>query len=142
MIATEPMLGVHTSKTAKLYVITGPAGAYFNTFAPVSLLADPQYIRASKGGVGEFKMGCNYAPTLKLGEIAEKKGCHQVLWLVGPEHYITEVGAMNFFMYWKNEQGEDELITASLDNGKQRVTVSSLLQQIQFLRCWSSDAPF
>ncbi|EPB79008.1 branched-chain-amino-acid transaminase [Ancylostoma ceylanicum] len=117
IIATEPMLGVHTSKTAKLFVITGPAGAYFNTFAPVSLLADPQYIRAAKGGVGAFKMGCNYAPTLKLGEVAKEKGCHQVLWLAGPEHHVTEAGAMNVFLFWKNEQGEDELITASLESG-------------------------
>ncbi|KAL6733192.1 hypothetical protein Aduo_003859 [Ancylostoma duodenale] len=84
---------------------------------PVSLLADPQYIRAAKGGVGAFKMGCNYAPTLMLGEVAKQKGCHQVLWLAGPEQYVTEVGAMNVFMYWKNERGEDELITASLDSG-------------------------
>ncbi|VDM77377.1 unnamed protein product [Strongylus vulgaris] len=62
-------------------------------------------------------MGCNYAPTLKLGEIAKQKGCHQVLWLSGPEHYVTEVGAMNFMVFWKNEKGEDELITASLESG-------------------------
>ncbi|CAJ0608391.1 unnamed protein product [Cylicocyclus nassatus] len=117
IIGTEPMLGVHVSSTAKLFVIIGPAGAYFDTFDPVTLLADPRYVRAAKGGVGEYKMGCNYAPTLMLGGVAKEKGCHQVLWLAGPEHYVTEVGAMNFFMYWKNEQGEDELITASLESG-------------------------
>ncbi|CAJ0608390.1 unnamed protein product [Cylicocyclus nassatus] len=117
MIATDTVLGLHVSPTAKLFVIIGPAGAYFDTFDPVTLLADPRYIRAAKGGVGAFKMGCNYAPTLMLGGLAKEKGCHQVLWLAGPEHYVTEVGAMNFFMFWKNEQGEDELITASLESG-------------------------
>jgi branched-chain amino acid aminotransferase len=29
--------------------------------------------------------------------------------------YVTEVGAMNFLVFWKNEKGEDELITAPLD---------------------------
>jgi len=29
--------------------------------------------------------------------------------------YVTEVGTMNFFLFWKNEQGEDELITPPLD---------------------------
>jgi len=28
---------------------------------------------------------------------------------------VTEVGTMNFFCFWKNEQGEDELITPPLD---------------------------
>ena len=29
--------------------------------------------------------------------------------------YVTEVGTMNFFVFWKNEKGEDELITPPLD---------------------------
>jgi len=29
--------------------------------------------------------------------------------------YVTEVGTMNIFAFWKNEQGEDELITPPLD---------------------------
>lgn len=28
---------------------------------------------------------------------------------------MTEVGSMNFFVFWKNEKGEDELITPPLD---------------------------
>ena len=43
----------------------------------------------------------------------ELHGCDQVLWLL--HDYVTEVGTMNFFMFWKNEQGEDELITPPLD---------------------------
>ncbi|ETN82535.1 branched-chain-amino-acid transaminase [Necator americanus] len=117
LIGTEPSLSVTLSNEAKLFVITGPAGAYFDTFDPVSLLADPQYVRAAKGGVGAFKLGCNYAPTMKIAGDALKKGCKQVLWLAGPEQHITEVGAMNVFMYWKNEEGENELITASLETG-------------------------
>jgi len=31
------------------------------------------------------------------------------------EDYITEVGTMNQFLFWKNEKGEDELITSPLD---------------------------
>lgn len=36
---------------------------------------------------------------------AAAKGCQQVLWLFGEEEQITEVGAMNLFMFWTNEQG-------------------------------------
>ncbi|KJH43432.1 aminotransferase, class IV [Dictyocaulus viviparus] len=134
IIGTDPKLGVSPSQQAKLFVITGP---------PISLFADAQYIRAAKGGVGAFKMGCNYAPTMHVGVQAIKKGCHQVLWLYGAKHYacclslvfpnlevkvpatylidffhVTEAGAMNIFMYWKNEYGEDELITPSIESGK------------------------
>ena len=39
----------------------------------------------------------------------------QVLWLHGPNQEVTEVGAMNFFVYWTNEEGEKELITSPLN---------------------------
>ena len=48
-------------------------------------------------------------------EAIRNHGCDQVLWLIGDDHRVTESGAMNFFVYWKNNQGENELITAPLD---------------------------
>lgn len=36
---------------------------------------------------------------------ALKRGCQQVLWLYGPDEQITEVGTMNLFIYWTNENG-------------------------------------
>lgn len=36
-----------------------------------------------------------------------------MLWLL--HDYVTEVGTMNFFVFWKNEDGVDELITPPLD---------------------------
>lgn len=36
---------------------------------------------------------------------AAKLGHQQVLWLFGPNHELTEVGAMNIFMVHINEQG-------------------------------------
>lgn len=36
---------------------------------------------------------------------AAKLGHHQVLWLFGPNHELTEVGAMNIFIVYVNEQG-------------------------------------
>uniref|UniRef100_A0A0K0E4J9 Branched-chain-amino-acid aminotransferase n=1 Tax=Strongyloides stercoralis TaxID=6248 RepID=A0A0K0E4J9_STRER len=118
LIGTEGTLGVADSSKAKLFVITGPAGAYYPTgFKPVSLLADSKYIRAFPGGVGQYKMGCNYAPTVMVGKKATDMGCQQVLWLYGENEDITEVGTMNLFVYWKNEEGEDELITPSLSRG-------------------------
>lgn len=55
----QPSLGVSRPGKAMIFVITGPVGPYFATgsFNPVSLLADPSFVRAWQGGVGAFKMG-------------------------------------------------------------------------------------
>jgi len=56
----------------------------------------------------------NYAPTLIVcREGVEKHGCDQVLWLL--HDFVTEVGTMNIFVFWKNKKGERELITPPLD---------------------------
>uniref|UniRef100_A0A3P9P5B3 Branched-chain-amino-acid aminotransferase n=1 Tax=Poecilia reticulata TaxID=8081 RepID=A0A3P9P5B3_POERE len=116
-IGTEPSLGVSRAGKALIFVIIGPVGPYFATgsFNPVSLLADPAFVRAWKGGVGEFKMGGNYGPTIAVQTEALKQGCQQVLWLYGPDEEITEVGTMNLFIYWTNTKGEKELVTPPLD---------------------------
>ncbi|CAL9692853.1 unnamed protein product [Knipowitschia caucasica] len=116
-IGTEPSLGVSRAGRAMIFVIVGPVGPYFATgsFNPVSLLADPAFVRAWKGGVGAYKMGGNYGPTIAVQSEALKRGCQQVLWLYGPQEEITEVGTMNMFIYWRNQSGEKELVTPPLD---------------------------
>ncbi|XP_075047191.1 branched-chain-amino-acid aminotransferase, cytosolic-like [Mixophyes fleayi] len=115
-IGTEPSLGVTKSNHALLFIIVGPVGPYFAVggFSPVSLLADPKYVRAWTGGVGNYKLGGNYGPTIFVQHEATQVGCQQVLWLYGDDHQVTEAGTMNFFMYWINEQGEKELLTPPL----------------------------
>jgi branched-chain amino acid aminotransferase len=44
-------------------------------------------------------------------------GYQQILWLFGPDHQVTEVGTMNCFIYWTNEQDELELVTPALTDG-------------------------
>lgn len=116
-IGIEPSLGVSRAGEAMIFVIVGPVGPYFATgsFNPVSLLADPSFVRAWKGGVGAYKMGGNYGPTIAVQNEAVKRGCQQVLWLYGEQEEITEVGTMNLFIYWTNENGERELFTPPLD---------------------------
>lgn len=107
LMGTDNHLGVSPPTEAKLFVITGPVGPYYPTgFKPVSLLADPKYVRAWKGGCGSFKMGCNYAPTILIqSKAAKEHNCQQILWLYGEEEQLTEVGTMNIFMMWENEKG-------------------------------------
>ncbi|CRK96718.1 CLUMA_CG010038, isoform A [Clunio marinus] len=118
LIGIEPTLGVASSDSALLYTILSPVGGYFTAGATsmgVSLLADPRYTRAWPGGVGDRKMGSNYAPTIQIQKEATAQGLQQVLWLYGEDHQVTEVGTMNFFMLMVNEQGERELITPPLN---------------------------
>ncbi|EDV38501.1 uncharacterized protein Dana_GF19410 [Drosophila ananassae] len=116
LIGIDPTLGVASSDSALLYTILSPVGSYFKTGSSgaVSLLADPSYVRAWPGGVGNRKMGSNYAPTINVQKEAAAKGLQQVLWLYGEEHQLTEVGTMNIFMFYVNDQGEQELITPPL----------------------------
>ncbi|KAJ3373559.1 branched-chain-amino-acid aminotransferase [Allomyces arbusculus] len=116
MIATQPSLGVGPSSRAMLFVIASPVGPYFKSgFTAVSLLAQSSYLRAWPGGTGDAKVGGNYAPTIMPQVEANKKGYQQILWLFGPNDELTEVGTMNCFVYWVNEQGEKELVTPPLD---------------------------
>ncbi|XP_053518231.1 branched-chain-amino-acid aminotransferase, cytosolic isoform X2 [Artibeus jamaicensis] len=116
-IGTEPSLGVKKPTKAMIFVILSPVGPYFSkeTFEPVSLWANPKFVRAWKGGTGDCKMGGNYGSSLLAQYEALGNGCHQVLWLYGEENQITEVGTMNLFLYWINEDGEEELATPPLD---------------------------
>ncbi|KAM9229081.1 branched-chain-amino-acid aminotransferase, cytosolic isoform 7-T7 [Dugong dugon] len=115
--AVEPSLGVKKPTKALLFVILSPVGPYFSsgTFNPVSLWAHPKYVRAWKGGTGDCKMGGNYGSSLFAQCEAMDNGCQQVLWLYGENNQITEVGTMNLFLYWINEDGEEELVTPPLD---------------------------
>nr|XP_045234852.1 branched-chain-amino-acid aminotransferase, mitochondrial isoform X3 [Macaca fascicularis] len=117
LIGNEPSLGVAQPTSALLFVILCPVGAYFpgGSVTPVSLLADPTFIRAWVGGVGNYKLGGNYGPTVFVQQEARKQGCEQVLWLYGPDHQLTEVGTMNIFVYWTHEDGVLELVTPPLN---------------------------
>ncbi|KAM8973917.1 branched-chain-amino-acid aminotransferase, cytosolic [Pelodytes ibericus] len=116
-IGTENSLGVKRSSSALLYVILSPVGAYFakGSFSPVSLWAEPKYVRAWKGGTGNCKTGGNYGTTIYAQYEAMDVGCQQVLWLYGEDQQITEVGTMNIFLFWMSEDGEEELLTPPLD---------------------------
>ena len=54
------------------------------------------------------------------------------MWLI--HDYVTEVGTMNFFVFWKNEQGENELITPPLDGtilpGITRDSIITLMEEL------------
>ena len=131
MIGTQRTLGVGPPGSALLYVIASPVGPYYPTgFKAVSLEATDYAVRAWPGGVGDKKLGANYAPCIVPQLEAAKRGFHQNLWLFGEEQYATEVGTMNFFVAMKNKNtGQKELLTAPLDGTiLEGVTRDSILE--------------
>ena len=131
MIATEPALGVKTSKQYLFYIILSPVGAYYpEGFSPTKIFVSDEYVRAAKGGAGEAKTSGNYGPTLYVSQKAACLGYTQVLWLDAIERkYIEEVGTSNVFF-----SIGDELVTPPLNGtilaGVTRDTV------IQLSRHW------
>jgi branched-chain amino acid aminotransferase len=135
MIGTQKTLGVGPPGSALLYVIASPVGPYYPTgFKAVSLEATDYAVRAWPGGVGDKKLGANYAPCIVPQMEAMSRGFQQNLWLFGEEEFVTEVGTMNFFVALKDkETGQKELVTAPLDgtilDGVTRDSVLSLARE-------------
>ncbi|KAG6109276.1 branched-chain-amino-acid transaminase bat2 [Claviceps sp. LM219 group G6] len=117
MIGTQKTLGVGPPGSALLYVIASPVGPYYPTgFKAISLEATDYAVRAWPGGVGDKKLGANYAPCIVPQLQAASRGYQQNLWLFGEEEYVTEVGTMNMFVVIKDKStGQKELITAPID---------------------------
>ena len=124
MIATDEFIGVKPSERYSFIIFTGPVGPYYPK--PVSLLAEQQYIRAAKGGVGFAKAAGNYAASLLPAKLANQKGYDQVLWLDAVENkYLQEVGTMNIFVVI-----DGKVITPPTDDGTilKGITRASIMQ--------------
>ncbi|MEI7812899.1 MAG: branched-chain amino acid aminotransferase [Ignavibacteria bacterium] len=130
IIGTDPSLGVHASGLYKLIIMLSPVGAYYpEGFKPVKILAQDEFVRAVRKGLGDCKTPANYAASLYAGQDAQKKGFTQVLWLDGVEQkFIEEVGTMNIFIRFKNEI-VTPLLTGSILPGVIRATVLELLRK-------------
>ena len=111
MIATDPFLGVRPSLTYKFLIILGPSGPYFS--APMKILIEQKYTRATPGGVGFAKNGGNYGASLYPVSLAQEKGYDQVLWTDAIEHkFVEEVGMMNVMFVI-----DVKVITPSVERG-------------------------
>lgn len=165
MIATDAALGVQRPKEALLYVILAcfpdmtkslatPAPPALNGTAngvPTTkpqpaglklLASNEDSIRAWPGGFGYAKVGANYGPSLVAQGEARARGFDQVLWLFGSECYVTEAGASNFFVVWRNkDSGKLELVTAPLEERiiLEGVTRASVLQLAKERLCKSIE---
>ncbi len=126
IIATDPFLGVHASKTYRFAIILSPSGAYYpGGLAPIGIYVEDEYVRAVRGGVGHAKAAGNYAASILAAQRAEEKGYVQVLWLDGLERrYVEEVGAMNMMFVYG-----DKIVTPALSGSiLPGITRDSILQ--------------
>ncbi len=99
LLGTSAEVGVKPSEEYLLVVFVTPVGPYFKEgFKPVNMMITRQYDRAAPLGTGKFKVGGNYAASLKSGELAHKNKFATVIYLDAKEQkYIDECGPANFF---------------------------------------------
>ena len=133
MISMDVGLGVHASKTYRFVIILSPVGAYYKEgLKPVSIYVEDEYVRAVRGGVGFTKCAGNYAASILAGDVAEKKGFSQVLWLDGVEQrYVEEVGSMNM-MFAYGQKIVTPRLNGSILPGITRDSVLTLARQLGY----------
>ena len=92
-------MGVKPAIEYTFLIFVTPVGPYFKEgFKPTPMVIIREYDRAAPLGTGTFKVGGNYAASLKAGQIAHEKGYSAVLYLDAREKkYIDECGPANFF---------------------------------------------
>ncbi|EFJ31906.1 hypothetical protein SELMODRAFT_168793 [Selaginella moellendorffii] len=141
MIATQACLGIQAPREGMLFVVLSPVGPYFPTgLKPVKLFVDRRNVRAYPGGVGDRKLGGNYAQTVLPQLEAAKRGCSQVLYVLEGTERIGEAGSMNIFFLLRDgtKSGAMELVTPALDGtilpGVTRDTVLKLASNIPGLK--------
>lgn len=99
VIGTGPQVGVKPAEEYTFIVFVSPVGPYFKSgLKPVHLIVESEYDRAAPNGVGDVKVGGNYAAGLRASIRAKKAGYTEVLYLDAKEKkYIDESGPANFF---------------------------------------------
>jgi len=98
-IGTGPQVGVKPAEEYLFMIFVGPVGPYFKQgFSPVDVQIIHDYDRTAPHGTGQYKVGGNYAASLRPADRAKKEGFSTVLFLDSKENkYIDEAGPANFF---------------------------------------------
>lgn len=92
-------VGVKPSSEYTFIVFVTPVGPYFKGgIQPVSMLICRDVDRAAPKGTGIFKVGGNYAASLRAGVAAKEGGFASAIFLdAKSKKYIDECGPANFF---------------------------------------------
>ncbi len=125
VLGISPQVGVKPATEFLFVVFVTPVGPYFKTgFKPVDLLVEEFVDRAAPLGVGDVKVGGNYAAGLRATVAAKQRGYTEVLYLDAKEKkYIDESGPANFFVITRDGQ----YITPQSDSILPSITNKSLI---------------
>ena len=99
LIGTGPQIGVAPANEYTFVVLVIPAGEYYKGgLKPVRSIILDEYDRAAPLGMGDVKVGGNYAASLYAHEEAKKSGYPVELYLDAKTHtYVEEFATSNFF---------------------------------------------
>lgn len=99
LIGSNPQLGVQSSKESTFLVLCSPVGAYVGgALDAVDVVIARNYDRAAPNGSGSYKVGGNYACSLRSLNIAHEQGYKAVLYLdPATKTHIDEFNSSNFF---------------------------------------------
>ena len=99
LIGTGAQVGVHPADEYLFVIFVTPVGPYFKGgFATNDYVIIREFDRAAPLGTGRYKVGGNYAASLKANQMAHEAGYASEFYLDAREKkYIDECGAANFF---------------------------------------------
>lgn len=99
LLGMTAQVGVKPAKEYLFLIFVSPVGPYFKggfSTNPYVIIRD--YDRSAPLGTGKYKVGGNYAASMKANHIAHEKGYACEFYLDAKEKkYIDECGAANFF---------------------------------------------
>ena len=135
LIGTNPQLGVQSSKESTVLILCSPVGAYVGgALDAVDVVIARNYDRAAPNGSGSYKVGGNYACSLRSLNIAHELGYKAVLYLdPATKTHIDEFNSSNFFAIKGNSYitPKSESILPSITNKSLEQVAAHLGMQVE-----------
>ncbi|MCL7023049.1 hypothetical protein MKW94_030773 [Papaver nudicaule] len=100
LMGSGAVLGLAPAPEYTFLIYVSPVGNYFKEgLAPINLVVENDFHRATPGGTGGVKTIGNYASVLKAQSAAKAKGYSDVLYLDSThKKYLEEVSSCNVFL--------------------------------------------
>ncbi|KAF3321204.1 branched-chain-amino-acid aminotransferase 5 [Carex littledalei] len=104
LVGSGPVLSLVPASEYIFMIYVSPVGNYFKEgLAPINLIVEKEFHRATPGGTGGIKTIGNYASVLKAQKVAKEKGYSDVLYLDSVhKKYLEEVSSCNVFVVKDN----------------------------------------
>jgi len=125
ILGISSLIGVKPSTDYLFMAMCTPAGPYFKGgLKPIKLIVEEEFDRAAPFGVGDVKVGGNYAAGLRATIKAKDAGYAEVLYLdAANKSNIDESGPANFFGITQ----DDKYITPNSNSILPSITNKSLM---------------